>query len=59
VVGLIAATALELLMGILGRPLAVAVFAAALAALFRWSSKLTVPAVIGTAAVVGLLFAGS
>lgn len=58
VVGLIAATALELLLGVMSRPLAAVVFAAALGALFRWQSKLVVPAVIGAAALIGLLFGG-
>ncbi len=56
VVGLIAATALEILVGILTRPLAAIVFVVALGALFRWSSKLVVPVIVGSAALIGLLF---
>lgn len=58
VVGLIAATALAILLGVLTRPLAAIVFVVALGALFRWSSKLIVPVIVGSAALIGLLFGG-
>ncbi|MDX2000296.1 MAG: chromate efflux transporter [Thermoanaerobaculia bacterium] len=55
VVGLIAATALQILAAVLTQALATLVFVAALAALFRWSSKLLVPVIIAASALVGLL----
>jgi chromate transporter len=54
VVGLIAATALELLTGALDNRAEGAVFAAATVTLFRWNAKLAIPVVIGGAALVGL-----
>jgi chromate transporter len=55
VVGLIVATSLELLLALPRRPLEAIVFGVALFALFRWKSKLAIPAVIAAAAVAGLL----
>jgi chromate transporter len=55
VVGLIAATAVQLLIVALDSAAEAAVFAAALAALFKWHAKLLIPLVIGAAALVGFL----
>lgn len=55
VVGLIAATSLQVLGTVLTHTLAAVVFVAALAALFRWNSKLLIPLIIATSALVGLL----
>ncbi len=57
VVGLIAATAVGLLVTSIREPLAALVFGISLVALFRWKSKAVVPLVIGAAAVIGLLVA--
>jgi chromate transporter len=59
VVGLIAVTAIQLVVVALNSVAEAAVFAAALTALFRWHAKLLIPAVIGAAALVGLLLAVS
>lgn len=58
VVGLIAATALELLSAATRDLLTAVVFAGALAALFRWKSKVVVPLVIAAAAMIGLFADG-
>jgi chromate transporter len=54
VVGLIAATAISLLLRTVNTSLGYIVFVAALAAMFWWSSKWSIPAVIASAAAVGL-----
>lgn len=55
VVGLIAGTSLALLKASVDDAATAAVFALALALLFAWTSKLAIPAVIGGAALWGLL----
>jgi chromate transporter len=55
VVGLIAATAVQLLIVALDSVAEAAVFAAALAALFKWHAKLLIPLVIAATALVGFL----
>ena len=59
VVGLIAATALELALALAGRVPSIAsaapIFAAALGLLYLWNSKLNVPAVILLSALLGLV----
>jgi chromate transporter len=58
VVGLIAATTLMLLRTAIPDILALVIFAVGLVVLFRWKSKLNVPAVVLAAAVAGLLVRG-
>ena len=55
VVGLIAATTLVLLRSALVDIPAVAIFAVGLLVLFRWKSKMSVPVVVLSAALAGLL----
>ncbi|MFP2905944.1 chromate efflux transporter [Pyxidicoccus sp. 3LFB2] len=55
VVGLIAATTVTLLRASLTGVASVAVFAVALALLYRWKSRYAIPAIVLGAAVVGLL----
>lgn len=55
VVGLIGATAISLLLAAVDGIAELAVFAIAVAALFRWSHKLVVPLVVAGAAVAGIL----
>jgi chromate transporter len=54
VVGLIAGTALALLATSIRSVMTALVFAAALAALFYWNARLTIPVVVAGAALVGL-----
>lgn len=54
VVGLIAATALELIVISIVSVMTALVFACSLAALFYWNGRLTIPAVVASAALVGL-----
>jgi chromate transporter len=55
VVGLIAATAVRLLVAHIASPFAAVVFAAALALVLRWRSPWAVPAVVAGGALAGLL----
>jgi len=55
VVGLIAATAVRLLVAHVASPFAAVVFAAALAVVLRWRSPWAVPAVVAGGALAGLL----
>jgi chromate transporter len=55
VVGLIAATMLQLLPIILTDPSRIAIFLVALIVVYRWKSKWSVVAIIGGAALTGLL----
>jgi chromate transporter len=55
VVGLIAATAVSLMVAAVDSVLAAVVFVAALGALFYWNTKWLIPAVVASAALIGLL----
>ena len=59
VVGLVAATALELALGLAGKlpslPAGAIIFAVNLALLYGWRSKLSVPAAIGVSAIGGII----
>jgi chromate transporter len=55
VVGLIAATAVSLMIAAVDSIIAVVIFAAALGALFYWNTKWLIPAVVAGAALIGLL----